>query len=472
MKAFLRPSAFRIGLIVLVAVSRSVAGDDGVTVNFAHLDHLTEPVVFGGKAAAIVHIYANYPDYKWVDAKESGPEGIACVDDAARAAVVYLRDFELNGRRESLGKARLLLRFVSAMETDDGMFYNFILADHSINTGGRTSYKSFGWWASRGVWCMSYGARIFRPIDRGFSDSLLNGVARTFTHIDTLLERFGRVHEKEGYRIPEWLPYESGADVTSELLLGLIEYFRLTHDASVRRRIEKLSAGLMLMQDGDVATYPFGVHRSWETMWHMWGNGQTEALATAGALLGDSAMVRSAQREADGFYSRLLVDGFRKEWDIAKPGSTVDYEQIAYGVRPMAVGLLRLAEATHDSTYAKLAGLSASWLTGNNILGMAMYDPATGRTYDGIRDAKTVNLNSGAESTIEGLFTLLEVDANPVAARYLQYRRTGTGSNKQYRYALFEGKDGHLVLAIDLQLRALRIFEGTDAVMFINALKK
>ena len=64
-------------------------------VNFGHLDHLTEKISFQGDSVNIVHIYSNYPDYAWVGAAESGPEGIACVDDAARAAVVSLRHYEL-----------------------------------------------------------------------------------------------------------------------------------------------------------------------------------------------------------------------------------------------------------------------------------------------------------------------------------------------------------------------------------------
>jgi len=93
---------------------------------------------------------------------------------------------------------------------------------------------------------------------------------------------------------------------------------------------------------------------------------------------------------------------------VAGPAAWSEYEQIAYGVRPMAVGLLRLFEATGDRDYLLMAGLAASWLAGNNPAGQAMYDPATGRCYDGIRDSLTLNLNSGAESTIEALYTLLE----------------------------------------------------------------
>jgi len=117
------------------------------------------------------------------------------------------------------------------------------------------------------------------------------------------------------------LVYDSGADVSSELLLGLIEYYRVTHDSRVREYIKKLADGLMMMQDGDAATFPYGLHRSWETMWHMWGNGQTQALAIAGLLLNDSAMIQSGEREAQGFYSRLLIQGYMKELDIAHPDS-------------------------------------------------------------------------------------------------------------------------------------------------------
>ena len=139
----------------------------------------------------------------------------------------------------------------------------------------------------------------------------------------------------------------------------------------------------------------------------------------AGVLLGDSAMIRSAEREALGFYSRLLIQGYMKELDIAHPDSNVNREQIAYGIRPIAVGLLRLYDATKNETYEKMAGLAASWLFGNNIAHQQMYDSASGRCFDGIMDSLTLNKNSGAESTIEALHTLVEIDKYPIAKKYL-----------------------------------------------------
>ncbi|WP_260412329.1 hypothetical protein [Alkalihalobacillus sp. TS-13] len=35
-------------------------------------------------------------------------------------------------------------------------------------------------------------------------------------------------------------------------------------------------------------------------------------------------------------------------------------------------------------TYAKYAGLAGSWFTGNNDADFAMYEPETGRGYDGL----------------------------------------------------------------------------------------
>ena len=57
------------------------------------------------------------------------------------------------------------------------------------------------------------------------------------------------------------------------------------------------------------------------------------------------------------------------------------------------------------------AGLAASWYFGNNMAGVQMYYPDTGLVYDGINGpvAFRVNQNSGAESTIEGLMSMIAI---------------------------------------------------------------
>ena len=43
-----------------------------------------------------------------------------------------------------------------------------------------------------------------------------------------------------------------------------------------------------------------------------------------------------------------------------------------------------------------------------------MYSVATGRGFDGIQSSGNININSGAESTIEALLTMEIVENNPV----------------------------------------------------------
>lgn len=441
-------------------------------VNFGHLEHLTEEIQFAGEQVGIVHVYANFPTYEWVEAKGSDAEGIACVDDAARAAVLYLRHFELRGDTLSLAKAKLLLRFVMKMQTDDGMFYNFIHVDHSINRDGKTSYKSFGWWAARGVWCFGLGYRVMKLVDSPFADELERRIQRTFPHIDTLLFKYSRTTSHGTFQSPQWLLYEEAADATTELLLGLTEYYSASGNRHVKGYIKSLCEGLILMQGGDFRTFPYGLHRSWQTVWHMWGNGQTQTLASAGTVMKERRLFKSAEKEARSFYSRLLIEGFMKEMDVAKPGTRKDYEQIAYGIRPMAVGLIRLYEATKNEEYLKMAGLAASWLVGNNVLGERMYHPATGRCFDGITDSVTVNKNSGAESTIEALMTILEVERYPQAEKYLQYRKVKSGSRSSYLYAVFRNDaEDELTLVVDLKQSRLLVLEGEKSRAFLEKVK-
>lgn len=455
----------RITLPLLVVVS--IACGQPSLVNFKHLEHLTESVPLSGQQVDIVHVYANYPDYTWTEAADAGTEGVACVDDAARAAVVYLRHYELTGNGQSLGRAKSLLKFVLGMQSPDGQFYNFVYRDHSINTTGRTSVKSFGWWAARGVWSLGLGYRLFRKADTAFALTLKGALDRSLPHIAPLMARYGKCDTISGLRVPRWLPYDSGADVTSELLLGLVELYAADPDTAVKSMIHELSDGMMIMQDGGVNVSPYGLHRSWETQWHMWGNGQTQALASAGRILGDSTMILSAEREAKGFYSRLLIDGFMKEFNVAGTAAPARYEQIAYAVRPMAVGLVRLYEATGKREYLVMAGLAASWLFGNNVPGRPMYDPSTGRCFDGIRDSLTINLNSGAESTIEALYSVLEVEQYPEARTYLPFTRVSTRTTNTYQTARFRGpRGGDLTFGVNLTEGNILILENEASRKF------
>ena len=51
----------------------------------------------------------------------------------------------------------------------------------------------------------------------------------------------------------------------------------------------------------------------------------------------------------------------------------------------------------------------SGWFNDDNPAKTIIYDPSTGRCFDGIQSEKQINQNSGAESTIEALLALQEL---------------------------------------------------------------
>jgi hypothetical protein len=392
-------------------------------VNLAHLNFLVENVDIAGQPMAITHIYSEYPRYEWVDA--SG-EGIAAVDDASRAVLVYLDDYEQTRDPASLDKAKRLLNFVLYMQAEDGQFYNFILdRSGTINQTGNTSFKSSGWWAARAARALGAGYRVMSSVDPAYASQL----GQAFQQIrdvwaNEIASSYGKYNQVHGVQVPAWL-ISGGSDVTSIAVLALLEYERATsgQDAATRDLLVKLCEGLAAYQSGDDRNYPFGWHPDSSTSpftWHAWGSTQVFALASAGSQLDRPAWVASAKREADSFYARLLSGKFVGEWGVLPD----EFPQIAYGTNSIVQALLALHRATGDDTYGRLAGLTAGWFYGNNAAGVPMYDPTSGRGYDGLLGPSSfrVNQNAGAESTIEALMALQAVDSDPVASRYVLYK--------------------------------------------------
>ena len=400
--------------------------EDGM-INLAHLQRLTEVREWGGVPVALVHIYSEAPDYGWVDA--SG-EGIAAVDDVARAALVYLEFYERTQEQEALDLARASLNFVLALQADDGEYYNFVRdLDGAINQSGGTSLKSWGWWAARGQWALAVGIRVFREADPAYADELRAAYLKGESALEGEIGTVGEFDSRHGVDVPAWL-IGNGSDVSSLAMLGLAEYYAVEPNDRTAELLTALGDGVAAYQLGGPGEYPFGAHPSATTstaLWHAWGSHQVHALALAGRLLEKPEWIESARRAADGWFTQLLAtDQLINEMaPLPQRGG-----QIAYGAQIMTTGFMALFDATGDDTYARDAGLAASWLLGNNMAGVPMYDPETGRCFDGIDgpSPQRINRNAGAESTIEALYTLLQVIDNPLASEALMYRSVPTSS--------------------------------------------
>ncbi len=419
----------RLGLllvVLLLCLSAVQAQDDANAVpelvNLAHLNYLTEPVTIAGREMALVHIYAEYPDYTWVDAAN---EGISAVDDVARAAVVYLWEYERTGDPALLDYARRCLEFVRYMQAEDGEFYNFVVDRlGTINERGNTSYKSLGWWAMRGLWALGEGVRVFDAVDPAYADELAAAYLRTEAAVAATLNNYGETIALHGFDIPAWIP-TSEATIASIGLLGMSAYYQARPNPATAEAITRIADGIAAYRLGTHSEYPFGMHPARANapgFWHNWGAHMPHALVMAGMALDRQDWIDSAAAEANSFLLRQLA------FEPFRHIGVVPYrlEQIAYGTNMLVQTYVALYHATGEERYAQLAGLAGSWYFGSNIAGVPMYDPETGRTYDGINGPVSwrVNRNSGAESTIEGLLSMSALSGLPVSAQAFLFAQT------------------------------------------------
>lgn len=382
-----------------------------------HLRHLGMDATVNGRSVRVVALYATAPDYRLTGSPErDGFEGISALDDVARAAIVYLRAYEVSGDTLDRNEAIALLSFVTAMEQGDGEFVNFIDERGRLNRAAPTSRKSMSYWAARSIWALAESVRVLRadvervPDARAVLDRAINRMAR----------------EIEGGRL-----IGGSATATSEALLGLLAL----QETEPSQRLADLAARtaelLVPLSAGSAASAPWGATLDRpDAPWHAWGSRTPAALARAAVVLDRDDFAESAAREADGLWARFLLAG-RVGAEVAPDGRVSWYPQIAYGVGPMVEGYLALAEATGNRSYSVLAGLAGAWFLGSNPPGVVMYDEQTGRTFDGLDGAAPVevNRNAGAESTIEALLALQLTAGDPDAAEYLHYRPVGEPSD-------------------------------------------
>ncbi len=405
-------------IILLVFASctstKKVISNDKDSINFDHFNHLYKEIDFNGKKAGIIHIYSEYPDYKFeIEPKE----GFTCVDDVARAMVLLSKYLEVNKNDENaFDNLKKLTEFVLQMQHKNGYFNNFIWNDLSINTTYKTSVAELNWWSFRALWGLESVYPLVKS-DRNLANRIVSSTEKLLSNIkrDIPIDNL-EVEIIETIEVPTWLPQKYASDQSALLILGLLKNHERTADSEIKLLIDALAKGIILMQKGDANNYPYGAFLSWQNLWHAWGNNQAYALLKAGQQFKNQPYIDSALKEIDNFYPYLLKNGFAEAFWIKKNTDNSfteikrnQYPQIAYGLRPMIWATSEAYHYSKNKKYLKLAKELESWLYGQNDANGKMYNPTTGIFYDGIKSKKEISKNSGAESTIEGLMILLEM---------------------------------------------------------------
>ncbi len=455
-----------IGLSAVVPAAAANAAPAPLT-NLAHLDFLgdttTPPAQEGHTtyrlsaepSVGVLWTYADRRDdghYDRIGGGAYDPEtntyaqGAFNADDLARAAVVYLRHWRQTRDGASRAHAYGLLRGLTYLQTTAGPGAGNVVLwmqpDGTLNPSAEPvelpdpSDSGPSYWLARSVWALGEGYAAFRGTD--FGDFLRTRLDLAIAALDRqVLAKYGTWQTVDGVRVPAWLVVD-GADASAEAVLGLSAYVSAGGGRAARTALARLAEGIAAMSGGPAAgSWPNGAILPWalsRSDWHGWASQMPAALARASAALHRADLGRPAVVDAATFTPYLLTAGGPDNGWLPAP---IDRTQIAYGVDSRVQSLLATADLTGSAGLRELAGVTAGWFFGANAAGVATYDPATGRTADGVSGDGVVNRNAGAESTIHGLLTMLALDASPPLARAA---RAASGTSHREAPTLVEGE--------------------------------
>ncbi len=319
-----------------------------------------------GKPMSAPAIYAEYHGRAWhvEQARESGYEGVACVDDAARLSVLLLRAYERYRLPWALEWARGNLEFVLYLQQSDGNFVNFILDwQGHPNTTGPTSRPGGTPWLARALWALATAYRV-------------TGESRYMERYEAALSV-----------LPEDIDH---ADILAGVVFSLIEFHGARPNPGRLDLMEQLCGRIYnCRRDGLL------LNHEQESVPHLWGYVQPAALCRSARILDAPEWIRVARETVMQRLAPVVEGGF--------PLRRV----MPYEVSSTVLNCDALYEATEDTRFADLAAQARMWFHGRNSVSAAVYNQELGMVFDGI-DGDQVNVNSGAESNIEGGLALFE----------------------------------------------------------------
>lgn len=329
----------------------------------SQLARLTRSVPAAGPDALALAVYAGADDVP-ITARESGMEGVACVDDAARAIVLLCGLWEATEQPWIRTWCSGLLDFVVWMQDADGRWVNFVVDwEGAGNRTGASSFAGGAFWQARALQAVARAAIVFGDVraemalERGLPSMHAPAPPDVRAlHVMTALDLLG------AGRVPRMRDHLTG---------WVDQMLTCTRDG-------------MLMNAPDEEGRP-----------HLWGHVQEAALADAGAVLGRHDVITVAQRSAELVFADVIESGFDlprvQPYDVASAIEVMD----------------RLHDATGSSQYSDLAGKARQWFDGSNPAGVPVYDVRAGRVADGVDEGR-VSRNSGAEANIVAAQALLD----------------------------------------------------------------
>ncbi|MEH1100154.1 glycosyltransferase [Micromonospora sp. CPCC 205561] len=292
-----------------------------------------------------------------------------CTDDVARGLLVTSREPEPSA--QVVGLAERYLAFLTHAQDERGAFHNRLGHDRRW-----ADQPGLGDWWGRALWGLGTAA------------------AR---------------HPATWIRTEALVAFSRGAARRSAAPHAMA--FAGLGAAEVLRRHPGHVAAAALLDDAAGAVGPADPDPRWPWPEHQLSYASAalaEVVIAAGQVRGDAALLAAGLRMLTWLYeiqvhqgrlSVVAVGGWRRDSPRAR------HDQQPIEVAALADACATAAAATGDPAWEVGLGQAVGWFLGENDLGMAMWDPATGGGYDGLT-AHGPNFNQGAESTLALISTL------------------------------------------------------------------
>ncbi len=324
-------------------------------INFLkHLQLLTGN--FNNKKIFYIKIYSQKKLGKYIPIRAYN-EGVACVDDTARAIILALEIYDFYREEKALTQAQKWLTFLEYMQDNEGFITNFI----DSPKGKRkfdipSSYKGGVWWSARAKWSWAKAYKVTK--DKKY------------------LDLYVRTKISDNYQ----------NDVASILLLAGLEIFEEEDKSYLKYLLERITS--CRSKEG------YFLHAKGELL-HMWGYHQLEAVAKAAIYFKDKKkLISYCQDTADTLVKNVINNNFYFEYLLKNKK-----EISPYCISPLVRGLYELYFINKNEKYFDLLKKCLNWFK-------PLYDPETGRCFDWIQGNKIAS-DCGAEASIEAGFCYL-----------------------------------------------------------------
>ena len=307
------------------------------------------------------------------------------LDDNARALIAMCMHYELTKKKTDLEYMNIYLNFIKHCIQPDGTFLNYVDKDKQFTIQNRETNLDDA--NGRALWALGYLISRKKLIP-----SLMTEIAEELIKITT--QHTGNI-------------FSSRAMAFS--IKGLYYYNQEYHLPSTTGLIEILADRLAAMYE-----HESGNNWNWFESYLTYANSiLPEAMLLAWLSVKKPSYLNIAIKSFDFLLSQTFDKNeikviSNKSW-LFKGG-----EREYYGEQPIDVSYTILAlhtfyDAFKDEGYLNKLKITFNWFLGNNHLHQIIYNPCTGGCYDGLEEYQ-VNLNQGAESTVNYLIARIAVE--------------------------------------------------------------